>query len=92
MITGKNIGVNISNAGAISINVPTIKRITLIINRITILLSDTPSNAELIACGRPVKDNTNDNTDDAPIISMTIAVITAVSLKIPGISLNLILL
>ena len=83
---------NISNAGAISINVPTIRSIRLIINRITILLSDTPSSAALIACGRPVNDNTNDNTDEAPIISITIAVITAVSFKILGISLILMLL
>jgi TRAP-type C4-dicarboxylate transport system permease small subunit len=72
--------------------VPTIRSIRLIINRITILLSDTPSNAALIACGRPVNDNTNDNTDEAPIISITIAVITAVSFKILGISLILMLL
>ena len=40
-----------------------------------------------MACGSPVKDRTKDSTEDAPIISMTMVVITAVSTSILGISL-----
>ena len=48
---GRKIGVKISTAGVASINIPTANRITLIINRIMILLSLTDNRASLISCG-----------------------------------------
>ena len=92
VITGRKMGVKISNAGAISINVPTISRMILISSRITILLSDTPSIRLLIAWGSPVKDSTKDNTEDAPMISITMVVITAASTRMSFKSFSLMLL
>ena len=89
---GRKIGVKIKSAGAISINVPTIRRKILRISRITYLLLEIPRTSLLIAAGSPVKDITNDNTEDAPMISITIVVITAASTSSFGISLSLIVL
>lgn len=60
--------------------------------RFTPRLSEIPSSSLLIAWGNPVKDRTKDSTEDAPIISMTMVVITAVSTSILGISFILMLL
>ena len=84
---GRKIGVNMSRAGAMSIKVPTISSVILMINSMTIRLSEIPKSRLLMACGSPVKDRTKDSTEDAPIISMTMVVITAVSTSILGMSL-----
>ena len=44
-----------------------------------ICYSEIPRTSLLIAAGSPVKDITNDNTEDAPMISITIVVGTAAS-------------
>ena len=56
------------------------------------ILLEIPRTSLLIAAGSPVKDITNDNTEDAPMISITIVVITAASTNSFGISLSLIVL
>ncbi len=48
---GKNIGVKIKTAGVISINMPTIRSIILIINKITNGLSLILIKPELTFCG-----------------------------------------
>ncbi len=70
-----------------SMKVPTISSVILMINNMTIRLLEIPKSRLLMACGSPVKDRTKDSTEDAPIISMTMVVITAVSTSILGMSL-----
>ena len=74
--TGRKIGVKIIRAGAMSMKVPTKRRIRLMMSRITIRLSDRFRIRELMACGSPVKESTKESTEEAPMISMTMVVMT----------------
>ena len=81
---------NIRQAGVISINVPTIRRITFIISKITYLLLLIPSITPDIAAGIPVKAITHDIMLDTPIRNIIIPVISALSTRSLGSSLILI--
>ena len=81
---GKKIGVKISNAGVISIKVPTINRIKLIINRITIGFSETVNNASLIVYGISAFAIAQDIPMEVPIKSNTIEVVTMASKIMAG--------
>jgi len=72
---GKKMGVKISTAGVMSIKIPTNNNKTLMINKMTILLSLIPNRAELISCGMFSYDITHDMLMEAPMSSMTIAVV-----------------
>ena len=87
--TGRKIGVKIRQAGVMSIKVPTISRITLIINRITNLLSLIDSSHSETSDGIFVKAITQDIMLETPIRKIMIPVISALSLRIRGISLSL---
>ena len=88
--TGRKIGVKIRQAGVISINVPTIRRIILIRNKITNLLLLTESSAVDTSSGILVNAITHDMMLDTPIRKMMIPVISALSRRIFGSSLILI--
>ena len=90
--TGRKIGVKIRQAGVISINVPTIRRIILIRNKITNLLLLTESSAVDTSSGIFVNAITHDMMLDTPIRKMMIPVISALSRRIFGSSLILIYL
>ena len=88
--TGRKIGVKIRQAGVISMNVPTTRRMTLIRRKMTyLLLLIARSPADTIA-GIFVNAITHDMILDTPIRKMMIPVISALSLKIFGSSLILI--
>ena len=87
--TGRKIGVKIRQAGVMSIKVPTISRMILIINRITNLLSLIASRPSETSDGILVKAITQDIMLETPIRKIMIPVISALSLRIRGISLSL---
>ena len=87
--TGSNIGVKISIAGVISMNVPTTNRMILIIKQITILLSDTARSAALIVWGIFSYAKIHDIAVDVAIRSITTAVVIPVSSRSLGRSLGL---
>ena len=79
---GRKIGVKIKIAGVISINIPTIIRITFISSKITILLFDTDIIPELIAAGIPEYAMTKDIAEDAEIRNRIIPLVHALLTKI----------
>ena len=87
--TGRKIGVKIKHAGVISINVPTTRRITLIIRKMTILFSLTDKSPTENAYGMFVKEITHDIMLDTPMRKIMIPVISALSFKMGIISLSL---
>ena len=86
--TGKKIGVKINTAGVMSIKMPTISSIKLIISRIIILLSLIPNKKALMSCGMFSNERTHDIHIEAPISSITIAVVSIDSNKTFGIPLT----
>ena len=64
---GRKIGVKIRIAGVISMNMPTIRRITFISRSTTYLLEETAMIAELIAAGIPEYAITKDMAEEAEI-------------------------
>ena len=88
--TGRKIGVKIKTAGVISMNVPTINKITLIKSKMMYLLSVIPRSASDTSCGMPVNAMTQDMIEETPIKKMMIPVICALSFKIAGTSLHFI--
>ena len=79
---GRKIGVNIIIAGMISMNVPTNRRNTFKIRRITTGLSLIPRSIAEIASGIPVNDSTHPMMLDVPHRKMMIPVLFALSFKI----------
>ena len=72
---GKNIGVNMSTAGVMSIKIPTISKIIFMMSNRAILLSVTDNSPELISCGICSKESAHDMLIEAAIKSITTAVV-----------------
>ena len=79
---GRKIGVKISMAGVISINMPTTIKIIFISRKITILLVEIAIMPELIAAGMPEYAITNDIAEEADIKNRIIPLVHALLTKI----------
>ena len=79
---GRKIGVKIRIAGVISINMPTIKRITFISRKITYGFSETDMIAVLMAAGIPEYAITKDIAEDAEIRNRIMPLVHALFTKI----------
>lgn len=79
---GRKIGVKIKIAGVISINIPTIKRITFISRKITYGFSDTDIIAVLIAAGIPEYAITKDIAEEAEIKNRIMPLVHALFTRI----------
>jgi len=82
--TGSRIGVKISSAGVMSMNIPTTSSMALIVSRITYGLSESPISAADTVCGMLAIVMIQDMELDAPIKSMTTAVVKPVWRQISG--------
>ena len=79
---GRKIGVKIKIAGVISINIPTIRRITFISRKITYGFSDTDIIAVLIAAGIPEYAITKDIAEEAEIKNRMMPLVHALFTRI----------
>src|SRR5699024_1975871 len=79
---GKKIGVKMSTAGVMSINMPTINKIKLMISRITMGLSLKAIKEVLTVCGIFSSDITHDKAIEVAISSIKIAVVLTASTNI----------
>ena len=80
--TGRKIGVKISTAGVISINVPTSNNTILITKKITNLLLNWSKRKLLISSGIPSNENNHDIAIEVHIKNITTAVVLALVSKI----------
>lgn len=79
---GRKIGVKIRIAGVMSINIPTIIKITFIKKRITYLLEDTDKSASLITAGIPEYAITKDMAEEAEIRNRIMPLVQALLTRI----------
>ena len=79
---GRKIGVKIRIAGVISMNMPTIRRITFISRSTTYLLEETAMIAELIAAGIPEYAITKDMAEEAEIRNRMMPLVQALFTRI----------
>src|SRR5690606_3025529 len=86
--TGKNIGVNISTAGVISIKVPTINKVILIKSSTKIGSLTESRRKPVMAWGRDWKENNHDMAMEVAIRNITIAVVRALRSNIGLKSVN----
>ena len=79
---GRKIGVKIRIAGVMSINIPTIIKITFIKKKITYLLEDTDKSASLITAGIPEYAITKDMAEEAEIRNRIMPLVQALLTRI----------
>lgn len=79
---GRKIGVKIRIAGVISINIPTIIKITFIKKKITYLFEDTDKSASLVTAGIPEYAITKDIAEEAEIRNRIIPLVQALLTRI----------
>ena len=82
--TGSRIGVKIRMAGVMSMNIPTTSSSALIVSRMTTGFCESPISAAETVCGMLATVMIQDIALEAPISSITTAVVMPVCRQMPG--------